>query len=269
MVAMAGTDRIFGGSELLTVEIKNEQPVDLVDFTTSMMALAQEFQEFANASSAEDDGPSNIKLFVREMRSGSIIADLIPIAQQADWILDHKDVLGAFVGNLQELANYFLGTKGHAKEPTGSEAKRLAQILEPIAKDGGAQLNIQATDQAKVEIHNHFHLSSRDANAIQNGIRRFLGPDLPALEIRRDQLMTLEQVKNVAKSKTGDRAIIEAIWPKAVKVHFLSDEAKSRVLNLEENPLQKIFVVDVEVHSSGGKPALYRVIDVKDVIEKP
>jgi len=41
-----------------------------------------------------------------------------------------------------------------------------------------------------------------------------------------------------------------------VEVHFLSDEAEDRV-------------VDVEVHSSGGKPALYRAIDVKDVIGKP
>ena len=54
-----------------------------------------------------------------------------------------------------------------------------------------------------------------------------------------------------------------------MEVHFLSDEAEDRVLNLVQNPLQKIFIVDVEVHSSGGKPALYRAIDVKDVIGKP
>jgi hypothetical protein len=82
-------------------------------------------------------------------------------------------------------------------------------------------------------------------------------------------LLTLEQVKNVPSSKTGDRAIIEAIWPRAVKLQFLSDDAKNRVLTAEENPFQRVFIVDVEVHSVGGKPALYRVIDVKVSLERP
>lgn len=258
----------FGGRELLTVEIKNSRPVDLVDLTTSLMALAKEFQEFAG-DNANELGLRDLKLYVRELRTGSIIAELVPIAQQADWFIEHKDVLGAFVSNLNDIIGYFLRGDRPDDPPTRQEAERLSQIIDPVAKDAGAQFNIQASDQAKVEIHNHIHLESRDANAVQNGIRRFLGPDLPALKIERDQLMVLEQVKNVPSSKTGDRAIIESIWPRAVKLQFLSDDAKRRVLALEENPFQKVFIVDVEVHSVGGKPALYRVIEVKDTIEKP
>ncbi len=269
---MGDPDLTFSGAQVLTLTIQNTEPVDVVDFTGSMLALAHQFQDYANQA-FDDSDSANLRLFIREMRSGSVIADLIPIAQQADWILDHKDLLGAFVGNLSEMAEYFLKGSSSAKkqpnEPSRSEARQLSQIIEPIAKDVGAQLSIQAKDNASVTFHAHFHLNSRDANAIQNQVKRFLGPDLPALEVRRDQLLTLEQVKNVASSKTGDRAIIEAIWPRAVKLQFLSEEAKHKVLTLEQNPLQKVFVVDVEVHSVGGKPALYRVIEVKETIEKP
>lgn len=104
---MVDADAIFGGKEMLTVEIKNSQPIDLVDLTTSLMALAQDFQEYA-ARRIENPELANLKLYVREMRSGSIIADLIPYAQQADWLLDHRDLLGAFVGNLNDLASFFL-----------------------------------------------------------------------------------------------------------------------------------------------------------------
>jgi len=258
----------FGGSDMLTYEIKNTQPIDLVDLTTSMMAFAEHFRSFTSASQA-GEAPPEMKLYVDQIRTGSVVAQLIPYAQQVDWLLDHADVLAGFIGNLQELAAFFLGDSKTKVEPTRDEAKRISQILEPVAKDGGAQFNIQASDTAQVHFHAHFHIGSRDANAIQNGVRRFLGPDLPASEIRQNQLMVLDQVKNVASSKTGDRAIIEAIWPRAVKLQFLSETAKAQVLTLESNPFQKVFIVDLEVHSIGGRPALYRVIEVKDTIDKP
>lgn len=256
--------------QMLTVKIENSQPIDLVDLTTSFMALADEFQSFAGSKN-DDHSIPNMKLYVRELRSGSIIAELIPIAQQADWLLDHKDALGAFVTNLNDTIQFFLGSEKRALvgAPTRAEAERISKIVEPVAKDSASQLIIQASDFAKVEVHHHIHLESRDANALQNGVRRFLGPDLPAEAIKHDQLMVLDQVKNVASSKTGDRAIIEAIWPNAVRLQFMSDQAKRQVLELDENPFQKVFIVDVEIRSVGGKPALYRVIEVKDTIERP
>jgi hypothetical protein len=214
----------------------------------------QDFEEFSNENSG-DPIPGNLRLYVREMRSGSIIADLMPLGEQISWVLDHKDILGAFVAHLNELAGYFL--KGEiGAPPTRQEAERLSQILEPVSKDSSAQYNIQASDSAKVEIHNHFHVGFVEANAIQNGVRRFLGPQLPALEVVRDRLMTLEQVKNVASAKTGDRGIIESVWPKAVKLQFLSDAAKQQVLSLAENPFQRVFLVDAEVHSARGRPVV-------------
>jgi hypothetical protein len=253
------------GSHLLTVELRNGKPVDLIDLTTSLAALAQDFQEFSDER-LQDPIPGNLKLFVREMRAGSIIADLMPMGEQISWVLDHKDILGAFVSHLTEMAEFFLsGTV--ADPPARQKAERFSQILDPVSKDSSAQYNIQVSDSAKVEIHNHFHVGFVEANAIQNGVRRLYGPQIPALEILRDRLLTLEQVKNVAAAKTGDRGIIESIWPKAVKLQFLSDAAKQQVLSLSENPFQRVFLVDVEVHSSNDRPALYRIIEVKEVIE--
>jgi hypothetical protein len=265
-MGLSGWDDLRHGSHLLTVELSNGRPVDLVDLTTSLSALAQDFEDFSNKNS-QDPIPGNLRLYIREMRSGSIIADLMPLGDQISWIIDHKDLLGAFVSHLNDLAQYFLAG-GEGKNPPGrQDAARFSQILEPVSKDNSAQYIIQASDHAKVEIHNHFHVGFVEANAIQNGVRRFLGPAIPAIEIVRDRLLTLEQVKNVASAKTGDRGIIESVWPKAVKLQFLSETAKQQVLSLAENPFQRVFLVDAEVHAANGRPALYRIIDVKDVIE--
>jgi hypothetical protein len=72
-------------SHLLTVELSNGRPVDLVDLTTSLSALAQDFEEFSDKNS-QDPIPGNVKLYVREMRSGSIIADLMPL-QRSFWLM--------------------------------------------------------------------------------------------------------------------------------------------------------------------------------------
>jgi hypothetical protein len=266
MAPSEGWGDVRHGSHLLTVELSNGRPVDLVDLTTSLSALAQDFEEFSNKNS-QDPIPGNLKLYVREMRSGSIIADLMPLGDQLSWMIDHKDLLGAFVGHLNDLAQYFLAGGEAENPPSRQDAERFSQILEPVSKDNSAQYNIQATDYAKVEIHNHFHVGFVEANAIQNGVRRFLGPAIPAIEIVRDRLLTLEQVKNVASAKTGDRGIIESVWPKAVKLQFLSETAKQQVLSLAENPFQRVFLVDAEVHAANGRPALYRIIEVKDIIE--
>jgi hypothetical protein len=194
MALYEGWDDLERSSHLLTVELSNGRPVDLVDLTTSLSALAQDFEEFSDKNS-QDPIPGNVKLYVREMRSGSIIADLMPLGDQISWIIDHKDLLGAFVGHLNDVAQYFLAGGDAKNPPSRQDAERFSQMLEPVSKDNSAQYNIQATDHAKVEIHNHFHVGFVEANAIQNGVRRFLGPAIPAIEIVRDRLLTLEQVE--------------------------------------------------------------------------
>lgn len=253
---------------VLRVEIKNKKPVDLIDLTASLMALAQYFQDYATSNTG-DPLPDNMRLHVKEMRTGSVIAELVTLADQAQWIIEHIEVMAGFVGNLDDLMKFFMGQKDTPEaQPTRRQAEQVIKIAEPIAKDTGSQLNIQVMDGGTVNIHQTINVTSLDANAMQNGAKRFLGPQLPASYVATDQLMTLEQVKNSAKASTGDRGIIETISEKPVKLHFLSEEAKRRVLELQENPLKCVFLVDVDVRSAEGRPTLYRVLEVKDVIPK-
>lgn len=254
---------------VLRVEIKNSKPVDLIDLTTSLMALAQSFQDYANAKTA-DPLPDNMRLYVKEIRSGSVIAELVSMTEQAQWIAEHIDVLAGFVGNLDDIMKFFMGKKAEPTEaPTRKQAGQVIGIAEPIAKDSGAQLNIQVMDGGTVNIHQTINITSPDANAMQNGAKRFLGPALPAIQVLSDQLMVLEQVKNSPTAKTGDRGVIEVITERPVKLRFLNEEAKRKVLELDhENPFQCVFLVDVKVRSVEGKPVLYEIIEVKDVIPK-
>jgi len=251
---------------VLQVELKNSRPIELVDLTASFTALAESFRDYSNAT-VGDPKQDNLRLYVQEIKSGSVIATLVALAEQTQFIAENAEVFAGFIANCNDLANYFLGKpKPGQPEPTVREAKQIAQIVEPVAKDSGAQLNITAMDGGVVNVHNHFHVAPVEANAIQNGVARFLGPQLPSSQFMSDQLMVLEQVKNNATAKSGDRGIIEALSSKAVKLQFASEEVKRKVLDLHENPLQCVFQVNVEVRSAGGRVAQYRILEVTDVI---
>jgi hypothetical protein len=60
--------------------------------------------------------------------------------------------------------------------------------------------------------------------------------------------------------------IIEEVSKARVKLSFASEEAKRKILD-QPFPFDSIFVVDVEVKASEGKPALYRILLVKDAFQ--
>jgi hypothetical protein len=253
---------------MLTVELKNTSPVDLLDLTVSFAALGQSFRDYATEQTA-DPLPDNLKLYVRELRSGSIIADLIPLLEQAQWIDKHIDVLAGFAANFHDILNYFLGRPtALERAPSRKEAQQISQVLEPVAKDFGSQMNLQVTSGRDTHLHTHYHVhvASLDANAAQNRTKSFLGPQLPSSQVLTDQLMVLDQVRNSTKAKTGDRGVIEAVSQRAVKLQFASDEVKRAIIDIDGNPLQSVFQVDVEVRAVQGEPKIYRIIEVKDVI---
>lgn len=253
---------------VLRIEINNKKPVELADFTASMAAFADAFKQYASENTM-DPLPDNMRLYVKSMQDGSIIAEMVALTEQAQFIYEHAKVLAGFVGNLHDLINFFLGRERslpQPAEPTAREAKQVASIVEPIAKDSAAQMNIVLNGD--VHLHHHITIDSVQANAIQNAAARYGLKKLPSAIIAPDQLLVLEQVKNSAKSGSGDRGIIEAISPRPVKLQFASEDIKRQILNLYENPFQLIFQVDIEVRSVDGKPAMYRILQVIDTISR-
>ncbi|MBC7435734.1 MAG: hypothetical protein H7332_06650 [Bdellovibrionales bacterium] len=64
-----------------TVEVKNVKPVELLDLTNSLTALANEYQRHLHRDHPEDSA-SEVRLYVKEIKSGSIIAGLMAASPQ-------------------------------------------------------------------------------------------------------------------------------------------------------------------------------------------
>jgi hypothetical protein len=247
-------------------EFRNSVPCELLDLTASLSALGEAYQDFVSGSGL-DHPHGNTKLFIREIRSGSIIADLVSQAHQASFVFDHADAIAGFASHFNDVLQWFLILGGiKANPPTNREASQALTVMEPVAKDGGSQLFLSV--HGDVHFHQHYDYGSLQANVIQNGARRFLGPRIPTVDVYHDQILSLFQVRGDPSASVGDRGIIESISSAPAKLLFASEGVKNIIIGQPENPFQKLFIVDVEARVAEGRVRLYYVLAVKDVMDK-
>jgi hypothetical protein len=147
-------------------------------------------------------------------------------------------------------------------------AEQLSQFLEPIAKDGGAQVFLTVGERSTVTV-NTYQYSSQQASVAQNNIRRYLGPALPESGHFQNEVLYLRQASGDVSARAGDRGTIEKFSPRAVKLRFMNDDVKRAVVDQPANPFRMAFLVDGAVSTVEGKPALYKIYAVHDAFERP
>jgi hypothetical protein len=105
-------------------EVQNSKPVDLFDLTSALSAFGEAYQDHLIQSGVDLD-KDHLRLYVKEIRAGSIITDLISLAPQVSFIIDHIDVAVGFVTHLNEVMHFLPSSAGHdEKGCAGSYKKR-------------------------------------------------------------------------------------------------------------------------------------------------
>ena len=278
-MTMAEVDEVRDAQGLI-FKISNSRPVALDDLTASLGAFSRAYNDFVGDSDPEASG-TGVKLYVQELRTGSVLAVFQAIADQGHlwlgtegviqslrYLFDHADTLAAFAANLSDSVGFFAGEKELSGEPpTKRQATDLIDILEPVAKEAGSSISIRANNINIGTIN--ININHMKANAVQNAAKRFIGPSTPANRILKDEVLVLHQVRGDAGSKVGDKGIIEAISKLPVKLFHASESIKKLILDLAENPFQLAFIVDVDVKTVDNKPALYKILELKDKFERP
>lgn len=247
----------------LEIVLSNEKPVVLTDLTLSLLAVSQQFQIFVETETTPDYQAST-ELYIREVRSGSIVVELVAVAMPIVPLIWEGGPLSQWVSYAQSLLNWFQGkVTAPPKEVTKTDLQQWNSILEPVAKDSGAQWNFTVSDGGKVI--NQVFVNSHDANAAQNMIHREL-TRLEALDehIHRKKVMVWYQTKFDIESYTGDKAIIESVTKRPLKVIFENSAVKEAMLKGDERfskPWHQLaYVVDVEVQTVNAIPKLYKVL---------
>ncbi len=256
----------------LKVTLNNTRPIDVTDLGRTLEALGREYEEFVVGRF--EPPPVNARLYIATVETGSIIVELHSLLDQASFIIDYIDVFAGFVTNIQDIIDFLLLQDKENKPAllTNTSVGNISTIVEPIAKDGGSNLTINVSisggSTAPVVVQ-PIIINSERANAIQNGARRYLSASLPKDGSFRSELLHLHQMRGDAKAKQGDRGVIQKFSSKPVKLHFMTPEVKASIVDKPDNPFKMAYLVDGEVSTVNGQPALYKIYEVQDAIEKP
>ncbi|MFT3966847.1 MAG: hypothetical protein QM690_13300 [Sphingobium sp.] len=250
----------------IIVKYENKRPIDLLDFTASLAAFGDEFKNFAGIATLFDTEP---RLFIREMRPGSVVAELFYWAQQvpilAEW-QEHREIAAAFMVNWQETLQLILNLGDGAKNLPKGTVKNARTMVEPVAKDGGSQMNFIATEGGTVNVN--FNLTSTQAGAIAYNAQHLLGAQ-PVEDMRfENEPMVLWQMRDGPPARAGDMGRIDRFSDKPKKLTFATDATKNALLNREEHPFSLIYFVSGVARTAGGKLASYHIYTVDGAVPK-
>lgn len=265
---------------VLTLTIQNSQPVRLSAFVKAFTSLAHEYSQVVHENN--DYESDEAEIYVKEVRSGSIVADLIPIAASAlplvisesERIILAIEVVEKWRSNLSSL---FEGVIPEGARRT--DLKNWADSVESIAKDPRASSTLEAAtfEDGKRDVRASFTFNTNQARQITNVIDaefERLDETKHADFLRVLMVFTRSDVSDSPIGKrSGERVLIDEISDKSLAITYGSELAEDRIKHeireSDDNIYKKGFNVDVKVQSSGTRPVAYSIMHVHDVIDLP
>lgn len=250
--------------ERLEVVINNSQPVLLSDLTSSLFALSSHFHDFV---AAESPRHSDVKgeLYVKDVRSGSIIVELVAYALPVLPMLWNGGAIVEWANYTKDLILWLL-EKG--KKPdrtiTPKELDAIGDIIAPIANDEASQINFNATQGGHIIVN--MNINAQEAKRVQRKIQREKAALAePASSFHEKRVMTWHQAKFEKNAKTGNRANIDSIYSKSLKVLFKTDAIREQMYEqgvaLGKPWHELAYIVDVEVQTAKGIPTVATILD--------
>lgn len=270
------------GPARLQLHLEISRPVELVELTLAFSSFARQYRKYLLRNmkqSRKDITDDDVKLYVTEIRSGSIVAEMAGATEMFGAlmsVLDYAKLFVEYTKYWKETIDYFRGHGQPAAQYTKSDCDDVENLCRLVAENKGGRLNLdtieyQRTDGDEPVRHLRMTFGQQECIEAQIGALREKQrldaagtADYPAVIMRWYQT-------NVGKAKsegrTGDRAIIDDIVPgKDLPAYFASEIDHQKVDMLDE-PYRRLFVVDVNVRKVRGEPKAYTIMRVRDILD--
>ena len=248
----------------VVIEYKNRKPLDLLDVTSALAAFGEEFRRYA---AKELPKGSNARLQIGRLQSGSIIAQLIPMLEAADWLRQHNDLAAPFVANFGDIMSAIRSFPPSARAIEKSSARAAKSVVGPVAKDPGAEITIYAQTGANITT-NIYNFGSNGSKVLRKHADLIIG-GMAGEHTFEAEPMVLHQLRDGPAVSSGDYGFIDRFSTEPIKIRWGSEEVKSAVLDRPENVFDLIYFVTGTAQTAGGNVAVYNIRRLDDVALKP
>lgn len=269
----------------LIVRLDAGGPIELGGLTDSFAALARLYERHYRV-----EGEPAPKLYVTRLETGSIIAEIVPLAllfRDVIPIIDGSMKIGDFAGRLSKGLRAFSNiaeAPTAAKElPSRDDARDLREFIKPITGRSNGCLSIKHARYIKrdgdAETIVEYAFDERELNRAAVNIEQVLSaPEMlppPSSETSgfvREAMLFFDQASRAPgkeQGRTSDKAIVPEVSDKPLPVWFRKsvNDLKDKMVRGDENPITNTFVVDVHVQRLNGEPKGYIVTELHKIIQ--
>jgi len=259
-----GYNRKMSTKPKLQIKIENKQAVDLFEFTSSMASLNEEYMRFVSLKNLECK--NRCKLCIDRIVPGSIVVELVEKAPEVlpnvtPIIIDYATFLSGTIEYLCGRSKQLPDTFKYVRE----NFINIKKLVEVAANVSGNTFNINM-NFGKTVINNKY--SHTDANAIQNQCEKEIkrldqsGDSLIKEKVNLSLYQAIDSV--LSKSTRGNLGIIEEVAKKPKPLLFSTERLRYDITKAESNPLNYIYIVDIEVKLKDGSMFLDSHKDIKE-----
>ncbi|HXT07180.1 MAG TPA: hypothetical protein VN715_09610 [Roseiarcus sp.] len=277
------------GQAHIVVTIETREPIEIGNFVSAFTSISSQYSKFVKEYYPQFS--PDAKMSVKEIRAGSIIADLIPFApllglndyiplmQQADVIIRFVRIYGATISVYFSPIPKDSAVTRKDSGVTRSDLQDFLGSVAAIANDpnGSSKLEAAIFEDGKKKIRAAFAFNTVQARAAVESIeahRAQLERKLHTSHERVMMMFTQTNTKNSPVDKhTGERVRIEEISDADLPLIYGSELAeqhiKHEIKEEDDNVYKKGFIVDVFVVMKADRPVGYRVASLHQIIDLP
>lgn len=262
----------------LTVTLDLKDPIELGDFGRLFAALGEQFEAHIRRKHPNLKGEA--RFYIREIKKGSIVADIVPLIRDVFDVMDAVVVVTGFAGVVATIVKTY--AKGRRlPDATKKDLENVIDLCRCTAHDRDGRARIQTVKYEQDVLTRRLEVSfdtseaksvivAAEAHKADMDEGRTEGADHERV------LMVFERssTRDAALGKrSGERVVIEAVDRKARPLIYASDLAEQRIKHeireADDNVFKKGFIVDVNVETRNDRPVAYRVTDVHQIFDLP
>lgn len=258
-----------------TVTLDFKEPIEISDFVAFFAGLSSQFDLYIAKNHPDLKGTA--KLYVREVRHGSIIADIIPLIQNTIGVMDGTLIIITFSALFKERIKTWINGD-FVSDASKSDIKHMGQTIQAVAHDKDGKLRIESIIYEKGLIKKKLEVqfNTKEARAAEKTINS------QKLSLDKKETVDYERVlmrfrrTDISDAKLGKRSgelvVVEEIQPNPLPLMYgskLAEEHLKDVIRDHDSVYHKGFVVDVNAQRSSGRNVAYSVTNVHQVLDIP
>lgn len=271
------------GRPFIRLKLDIEEAIELGEFVGAFTALASEYDRYMRGQRPGETPEAT--LYVKEVRTGCIEADLVPMAacvlgaigtvvSQGIQFADGFNTVSDFVERLGNRLRSYTRPGGRVADAGKNELKDFGDQVAAIANAPGSTMRLAAmhVERGEEKISAAFEFDTSQAREIQARLeehKRELDHSSRA-DYERVVMTFVRSDKRDATvgKRSGELVEIPAISDRPRPLIYASALAEAHIKReVKESAYTKAFVVDVNVEFRNGRPIAYAITDVHQIFD--